>query len=156
MSDGDRPGINPLGPFEPSSPAVSRRRPGAIVLFEGRVRPRENGRTIRALSYEVYEPMAREMLVAIGEELAGRHGLVGLCVEHSKGLVAVGECSFRLQVAGRHRQESLAALSEFIDRRATFPFGKCRWSRMRYSGRYATGNPRRGQAEQEPPESLLS
>ncbi len=104
------------GPLSRPAPPFPGDGAGAIVLFEGRVRPRENGRTIRALSYEVYEPMAREMLVAIGEELAGRHGLVGLCVEHSKGLVAVGECSFRLQVAGRHRQESLAALSEFIDR----------------------------------------
>ena len=43
-------------------------------------------------------------------------GLVGLCVEHGKGLVLVGECSFRLQVAGRHRQESTFAMGEFIDR----------------------------------------
>ena len=89
---------------------------GAIVLFEGLVRPLENVRTIRGLSYEAYEPMARDMLIAIGEELVRRHGLVAVCVEHSKGLVLVGECSFRLQIAGRHRQESLAAMSEFIDR----------------------------------------
>ncbi len=76
----------------------------------------ENGRTIRGLSYEAYEPMARDMLVTIGEELVRRYSLVALCAEHSKGLVLVGECSFRLQVAGRHRQESLAAMSEFIDR----------------------------------------
>ncbi len=89
---------------------------GAVVWFEGRVRPTENGRTIRGLCYEAYEPMARDMLVAIGEELVRRHGLLALCVEHSKGPVGVGECSFRLQIAGRHRQESLAAMGEFIDR----------------------------------------
>ena len=89
---------------------------GAVVVFEGRVRPRENGRAIRGLCYEAYEPMARDMLLAIGQELLQAFGLVGLCVEHSQGLVLVGECSFRLQVAGRHRQESLAAMGEFIDR----------------------------------------
>ena len=59
---------------------------------------------------------AREMLTVIGEETIRRYGLLGLCVEHSKGLVLVGECSFRLQVAGRHRREALAAMSQFIDR----------------------------------------
>ena len=69
--------------------------------------------------------MARNMLVVIGEELVRRHGLVAICVEHSKGLVLAGECSFRLQVAGRHRQESLAAMSEFIDRlKQDVPFWK--------------------------------
>jgi molybdopterin synthase catalytic subunit len=60
--------------------------------------------------------MARDMLALIGEELVQAFGLLGLCVEHSTGLVRVGECSFRLQVAGRHRQESLAAMGQFIDR----------------------------------------
>jgi molybdopterin synthase catalytic subunit len=45
-----------------------------------------------------------------------RHGLVAILVEHSKGFVPVGQCSFRLLVAGTHRRESLAAMSEFIDR----------------------------------------
>ncbi|MGA2255975.1 MAG: molybdenum cofactor biosynthesis protein MoaE [Thermoguttaceae bacterium] len=89
---------------------------GAVVRFEGIVRSAENGRTIRGLSYEAYEPMACDMLVTIGEELVQAYGLVGLCVEHSKGLVLVGECSFRLQVASRHRREALAAMGEFIDR----------------------------------------
>ncbi len=104
------------GPLRHPPPPFPCEGAGAIVVFEGLVRPLEDGRTIRGLSYEAYEPMAGEMLVAIGEELLRRHGLVALCVEHSKGLVLVGECSFRLQVAGRHRQESLAALGEFIDR----------------------------------------
>jgi len=89
---------------------------GAVVCFDGIVRPTENGRTIRGLEYEAYEPMARNLLVEIGEELVRRYDFVGLFVEHSKGFVEVGDCSFRLQIAGRHRQESLAAMSEFIDR----------------------------------------
>lgn len=60
--------------------------------------------------------MARDMLATIGEETVGRHCLVGLCVEHSTGLVLVGECSFRLQIAAPHRQEALAAMGQFIDR----------------------------------------
>ena len=89
---------------------------GAVVCFEGLVRPTENGRPIRGLCYEAYEPMARDLLMSIAEELVRRHDLVALCAEHSKGLVLVGECSFRLRIAGRHRQEALAAMGEFIDR----------------------------------------
>ena len=94
------------------------------------MRPLENGRPIRGLCYEAYEPMARDMLVTIGEEVVQSFGLVGLCVEHSTGLVLVGECSFRLQIAGLHRQESLAAMGEFIDR---LKFAMCRSGRRRWS-----------------------
>ena len=104
------------GPLQHPPPPFPCAGAGAVVCFQGLVRPTENGRTIRGLCYEAYEPMAGDMLVAIGEELVGRHGLDAICAEHSKGLVLVGQCSFRLQIAGRHRQESLAAMSEFIDR----------------------------------------
>jgi molybdopterin synthase catalytic subunit len=100
---------HPLEPF-------SSEGAGAVVCFEGRVRPTENGREIRGLCYEVYEPMARSMMASIAEELVRAFDLVVISVEHSNGLVLVGECSFRLLVAGRHRQESLAAMGEFIDR----------------------------------------
>jgi molybdopterin synthase catalytic subunit len=104
------------GPLKDSPPPFSCEGAGAVVCFEGRVRALEDGRTIRGLCYEAYEPMARDMLAIVGEETAGRYGLVGLCVEHSKGLVLVGECSFRLQIAGQHRREALAAMSQFINR----------------------------------------
>jgi molybdopterin synthase catalytic subunit len=39
-----------------------------------------------------------------------------MCVEHSRGRVAAGECSFRLRVAASHRPEALRAVEEFIDR----------------------------------------
>ena len=89
---------------------------GAILCFEGVVRPTEADREIDALTYQVYEPMASRMLREIGDEIVARHGLLGLCVEHSSGRVGVGECSFRLRIAARHREEGLAAMAAFIDR----------------------------------------
>lgn len=104
------------GPL-PAAPAARRehRGHGAAVCFEGIARPTENGRTIKGLDYEAYEPMATNMLRRIGDEMVEKHGLVGLCVEHSTGRVAVGECSFRLRIVSRHRKEALAAMDEFID-----------------------------------------
>ncbi len=104
------------GPLKGLPPPFPCDGAGAVVCFEGRVRELEDGRSIRGLCYEVYEPMAGDMLTVLGEETLCRHGLLGLCVEHSRGTVPVGECSFRLQVAGRHRREALEAMSQFIDR----------------------------------------
>jgi molybdopterin synthase catalytic subunit len=89
---------------------------GAVVVFEGIVRPLEEGRALAALDYEAYEPMAGRMIERLSADLIARHGLLAICVEHSKGRVAVGECSFRLRIASRHRKEALRATDEFIDR----------------------------------------
>lgn len=98
---------------------------GAIVVFEGVVRAEEDGRTIAALLYEAYEPMASAMLAQLAEAVAQRHGLLSVRVEHSRGRVPVGQCSFRLQVASRHRKAALAAMDEFIDRmKADVPIWK--------------------------------
>ena len=89
---------------------------GALVQFEGIVRPGEDGRTIAALDYEAYDEMARRMFRRLAEDVITKHGLMGLCVEHSTGRVRVGECSFRLRIASAHRKEALRASDEFIDR----------------------------------------
>lgn len=88
---------------------------GALVSFEGIVRPFEEGRAIVALDYEVYEPMATRLLQEYAAEELRCHKLVGITVEHSRGRVAVGQTSFRLQVSAPHRQPALAAMGHFID-----------------------------------------
>ena len=89
---------------------------GAVVCFEGVVRPDEQGRRIDALDYEIYEPMTSTMLRRLAEEVVERFGLVALHVEHSCGRIRAGECSFRLRIASAHRAEALAATEQFIDR----------------------------------------
>jgi molybdopterin synthase catalytic subunit len=103
----------PLG--EPASVLLPAAQFGAAIVFDGVVRSDEGGRTIRALNYEVYEPMAPNMLAELGREMLTKHGLVSIMVEHSRGEVSVGQRSFRLTVHALHRAESLAAVGEFID-----------------------------------------
>jgi len=88
---------------------------GAMITFEGVVRPTEDGKPINALDYEAYEPMASNMLQKLGRGVLEDHRLLGVCVEHSVGRVGVGECSFRLRIASPHRKEALAAMDQFID-----------------------------------------
>jgi molybdopterin synthase catalytic subunit len=113
------------GPLPDAPPPCPREGAGAVLCFEGRVRPTEDEQSIAALEYEVYEPMAQQMLCGLAEELLRSHGLCGISVEHSRGRVEVGQCSFRLQVAAPHRQEAIEAVALFIDRmKADIPIWK--------------------------------
>ena len=101
----------PLAPWLPMAFAGA----GAVVVFDGVVRPLEDGRTLDAIDYEAYRPMADRQLERLAAEASARHGLVACLAWHSVGRVAVGETSFRLAVASTHRREALAAMDWFID-----------------------------------------
>lgn len=102
------------GPLPQRAPVASGES-GAVVCFEGVVRRMEDGRPLRALAYEAYEPMASRLLTELATTIATRHALHRACVEHSRGEVGVGECSFRLIVHAGHRKPAIAAMDEFID-----------------------------------------
>ena len=97
-----------------SAPAIEQ--VGATLVFEGIVRANEQGRVIRALSYEAYEPMATNSLTQLANDILSKHALIAITVEHSRGEVLAGERSFRLAIHSAHRKEALAAMDEFIDR----------------------------------------
>lgn len=89
---------------------------GAVMCFEGIIRPSEAGRFIEAIEYEAYRPMADRVLAELAEEVSRRFGLLYVCARHSVGVVCVGEVSFRLDIASAHRVEGLEAMAWFIDR----------------------------------------
>lgn len=98
---------------------------GAMLCFEGVVRPLEDGRRIAGLHYQVYEPMASRMLRLLAEEACERFRVQAVFVEHSRGDVLVGQYGFRLTIAATHRKEALAAMDHFIDRlKADVPIWK--------------------------------
>lgn len=101
----------PLAPWTPMSVPGA----GAVVVFDGVVRPLEGGRVLEALDYEAYRPMADRQLERLAAETVSGHGLLACLAWHSVGRVAVGEASFRLVVASAHRREALAAMDRFID-----------------------------------------
>ncbi len=89
---------------------------GAVVCFEGVVRAHENGRPIEALDYEAYEPMATRELHRLADDATRTFGLLSVQVEHSRGRVPVGQCSFRLRIAAARRGAALQAMAAFIER----------------------------------------
>ncbi len=89
---------------------------GAAVVFEGVIRPTEDGRKIRAISYDAYRPMADRQLLDLGTQSIERFGLMRMLIEHSIGRVEAGRVSFRLTVCAAHRAPALEAMAWFIDR----------------------------------------
>ncbi len=111
ISDGPLPRTAGAG-----APVSASETGGADVSFEGVVRALEKGQPISALNYEIYEPMATRELHRLATEIVRKFGLIHLYVDHSRGRVPVGQCSFRLRVVGAHRAEALQAMAAFIDR----------------------------------------
>ncbi len=89
---------------------------GALLRFEGVVRPLEDGRELSGLRYEAYEPMATGQLRLLGHQVLDTYGLLWICCVHSVGFVGVGACSLRVEIGSRHRAEGFEAMSTFIDR----------------------------------------
>jgi molybdopterin synthase catalytic subunit len=103
------------GPLPPAQPWAAPGA-GAVLTFEGIVRPTEDGAAIVAIDYDSYRPMAQTMLEELAAAVLAAHGLEGISVEHAVGKVSVGEISFRLRLASEHRAEGLAAAADFISR----------------------------------------
>jgi molybdopterin synthase catalytic subunit len=98
---------------------------GAVVSFEGVVRATEEDREIEGLDYVAYQPLAERTLELLASDAKERFGVRAVHVEHSRGFVPVGRCSFRLIVAATHRREALDAMDWFIDRlKETVPIWK--------------------------------
>ena len=104
------------GPLEPIPADWRPAGAGAVVWFEGIVRPAEEGQPIAGLDYQAYQPMASRTLEQLARELLAQHALEQIVVEHSQGQVPAGKCSFRLRIASRHRKAAIMAMDQFIDR----------------------------------------
>lgn len=105
--------------------AVSAPGAGAVVTFDGRVRDHSEGRQVRRLYYEAYEPMALAEIEAICRDARQRWPLQGLAVIHRLGVLEVGDSSIFIAVASAHRADGFAACRFVIDRiKETVPIWK--------------------------------
>ena len=87
---------------------------GAVVTFDGVVRPTEAGAAIAGLTYQAYEPMTTRELHSLAERTAAAHGLLALICRHSVGFVPNHHTSFRLTVTAPHRRAAIDACDTFI------------------------------------------
>jgi molybdopterin synthase catalytic subunit len=89
---------------------------GAVASFVGLVRGSNQGRAVRFLEYEAYEPLAVRALELIRTEAAAAWPGVTLGVHHRTGRLALGEASVAIAAASAHRGDAFAACRYAIER----------------------------------------
>ncbi|HUX21303.1 MAG TPA: molybdenum cofactor biosynthesis protein MoaE [Spirochaetia bacterium] len=88
---------------------------GACVVFEGRVRNRNEGRPVDLLEYEAYPQMALAEGKAILAEASQRFAVIGARCIHRLGRLEIGNIAVWVAVLAEHRHEGFAACRYIID-----------------------------------------
>jgi len=88
---------------------------GAYVQFEGWVRDHNEGRQVRRLEYEVYEPLAVKEGNRIIAEAVARFGLHRAAAIHRSGLLELTDIAVLVGVSAAHRGEAFDACRFIID-----------------------------------------
>ncbi len=105
---------------DPIDPSALRRELadhgcGGYATFEGWVRDHNEGRSVRRLEYEAFEPLAIKEGERILAEALERFGVEhGACI-HRTGDLAVGDMAVWVGVSARHRNEAFLACRYIID-----------------------------------------
>ena len=89
---------------------------GAVAAFTGVVRDHNQGRQVRYLEYEAYEPLARRALQQIVDEVTATWPSVRLGVHHRVGRLDIGDASIIIVAISSHRADAFAACRYAIER----------------------------------------
>ena len=89
---------------------------GAVASFVGVVRAMHQGRAVRYLEYEAFEPLALKVFERIEAEIAEQWPGATLGLRHRIGRLAIGEASVAIAVATPHRAEAFQACRYAIER----------------------------------------
>jgi len=88
---------------------------GAVVVFLGSVRERNQDRRVLRLEYHAYPEMARDELGRIEAEALRRFDVSAVVAVHRTGELGIGETSVAVVVAADHRDAAFAACRFVID-----------------------------------------
>lgn len=89
---------------------------GAVVMMSGMVRNNTEGRSVVALEYQAYEPMAMRVFQSIAVEIRDHWpDVTHVVIHHRVGRLNIGEISVLVAVGSPHRGEAFAACQYAID-----------------------------------------
>jgi molybdopterin synthase catalytic subunit len=89
---------------------------GAVCTFVGVVRATHQGRAVRHLEYEAYEPLALRALSRIAAEVGAEWPAGRVAIHHRIGRLAVGEASVVIAAAAAHRADAFRICRYAIER----------------------------------------
>jgi len=104
-------------PLDPPRLLAALRDPacGGFVTFEGTVRNRNEGRSVRRLEYEAFAPLAVREGERILAAACAEFGLEHACCAHRVGALEIGEVAVWVGVGAPHRGEAFEACRYIID-----------------------------------------
>ena len=89
---------------------------GAIVIMSGTVRNQTEGKPVKSLEYQAYEPMAIAVFRNLARQIRSQWQDVNRVVIHHRiGHLSIGEISVLVAVGCPHRKEAFAACQYAID-----------------------------------------
>ena len=98
---------------------------GAVVTFLGATRDSTQGRKVKYLEYEAYQPMAEKKLGEISYEIRDKYRIEDIALVHRVNRLGVGEISLVVAVASPHRKTAFEACQYAVDRiKRTVPIWK--------------------------------
>ena len=104
--------------------AVTDRRAGAVVSFQGVVRDHDQGRGVTLLEYEGH-PSAAAVLREVAEEIAADPDVYAVAVSHRVGSLRIGDVALVAAVSTAHRAAAFAACARLVDEaKARLPIWK--------------------------------
>lgn len=88
---------------------------GALIVFGGTVRIRNDGRRVDAINYSAYAPLAEKALAEIERETLRRFDITRCEIRHRIGDLAIGDLSVVVVVRAAHRAAAFEAGRYAID-----------------------------------------
>lgn len=89
---------------------------GAIVFMSGTVRNKTDGKPVKYLEYQAYEPMAIKIFQDIGDRIQEQwQDVNSVIIHHRIGKLKIGEISVLVAVGCPHRGEAFDACRYGID-----------------------------------------
>lgn len=116
---------------------------GAVVLFEGCVRNHHRGKSVQALHYEAYSPLALKVFQELQKEAQQKWELGKIAIVHRLGKLEVGEVAVVVAVSSAHRKDAFEACSAIMDqlkkrapiwKKEFYQDGKSCWVRCEHQG----------------------
>ncbi|MDP3980542.1 MAG: molybdenum cofactor biosynthesis protein MoaE [Chlamydiota bacterium] len=88
---------------------------GAFVQFIGVVRNQHQGRKVKRLFYDCYEPMAEKQIQNIIASVKKKFPVDEVLLRHRIGCLEIGETAIVISVSAAHRDEAFLACREIIE-----------------------------------------
>lgn len=89
---------------------------GALSVFIGTVRNKNEGKRVKGIIYECYKEMAEKHLKDIEKEIKEKWSPVRVSIVHRVGKLKVGEVSVVIAIGTPHRADSFSACRYAIER----------------------------------------